>query len=673
MAARQPILFAQREQEQISPAPQSPEPAVWVSRLLVLKSWAPDQELCDIPLQRGLNVIWAQAHVPETVAEGQSGLSGHAAGKSTLCRFIRYALGEDTFGTKDFRNAFRDRFPNGWMMAEVSVGGQQWLVRRPLGIGAHPQAAAGAAVDRAFETDTAWVCFDEYLQALNEATVTPLGIREFPTSGKRIGWNMLLGWLSRDQDCRMGHLADWRITTSDSGAPEITRTEAYWLVKVVLGLVTKADLDAAIKHEQLRKAHQRLRERIPLSQHHLRLSTDRLPKVLELADHRTDTNAELPTELELDGLRQAIQRKLDSLPPQGETSPPSPEMAEAEGVRKKARREADRLAEDLRREKNHLQRDEHLLQEWQGKKRKADAEQWERKRPAPNDRCNQLLSVARAEGCPLAQGVPVDFESEHLLKELPRRIEAMERGIAQLKEYMDNLEQAVLEAQRAADRAEQEYQRIHRQWAERNMKTATKRANLAHAMETVIYCSKLSAEISADKQQLAKMAVDLRSSSERRSEGQKRAQRQRLAFQSRFCSTVQSVLGTDTMGTIETTSEAIIARLECDGTERDSAAIETAKICAFDIAALLFAVEGHCRHPRFLIHDSPREADLSIDVYHRFFLLMKRAHESCGDSPNFQYIVTTTEKPPEALRKQPWLRAHLDAAHQEKRLLGVNI
>ena len=55
--------------------------------------------------------------------------------------------------------------------------------------------------------------------------------------------------------------------------------------------------------------------------------------------------------------------------------------------------------------------------------------------------------------------------------------------------------------------------------------------------------------------------------------------------------------------------------------ELSSAALETLKILCFDLAALVSGIEGRCLHPRFLLHDSPREADMDAELYHRIFLL----------------------------------------------------
>jgi len=47
--------------------------------------------------------------------------------------------------------------------------------------------------------------------------------------------------------------------------------------------------------------------------------------------------------------------------------------------------------------------------------------------------------------------------------------------------------------------------------------------------------------------------------------------------------------------------------------------------------------------PAFLVHDSPREADLGEAIYHRLFRLV-RSFERLGDDPPFQYIITTTSR-----------------------------
>ncbi|TAY60374.1 hypothetical protein [Rhizobium leguminosarum] len=91
-----------------------------------------------------------------------------------------------------------------------------------------------------------------------------------------------------------------------------------------------------------------------------------------------------------------------------------------------------------------------------------------------------------------------------------------------------------------------------------------------------------------------------------------------------------------------------------------------------DLAALTLAMEGRTLHPDFLLHDSPREADLGRSLYSEIFHFAQSL-EDVGPSPLFQYIITTTTEPPEEFRNVPWLRLQLQGSPEEDRLFRVNL
>jgi hypothetical protein len=49
--------------------------------------------------------------------------------------------------------------------------------------------------------------------------------------------------------------------------------------------------------------------------------------------------------------------------------------------------------------------------------------------------------------------------------------------------------------------------------------------------------------------------------------------------------------------------------------ELTGAALETIKVIAFDLAAMLLGMAGVRCHPRFLIHDGPRQAYVDRIIY----------------------------------------------------------
>jgi hypothetical protein len=106
----------------------------------------------------------------------------------------------------------------------------------------------------------------------------------------------------------------------------------------------------------------------------------------------------------------------------------------------------------------------------------------------------------------------------------------------------------------------------------------------------------------------------------------------------------------------------------------DSGAITAAKLISFDLAAMVWGMENRGHHPRFLIHDSPREADMAEDIYGGLFDAALALEDACGSKPSFQYIVTTTAKPPERLNGKPWrLEPVLNALLPNQRILGVDL
>jgi len=82
--------------------------------------------------------------------------------------------------------------------------------------------------------------------------------------------------------------------------------------------------------------------------------------------------------------------------------------------------------------------------------------------------------------------------------------------------------------------------------------------------------------------------------------------------------------------------------------------LKLAKFLVFDLSALALGVTGSGHHPRFLLHDSPREADLTEAIYEELFraAVELEAGVKEGEAP-FQYIVTTTQPPPDELKRAP--------------------
>ena len=74
------------------------EPRVWIQRLIIIDKRGEEAHFIrDVPLKRGLNIVWAKEPEEDDSAEP---ITGHSAGKTSFCRLLRYCLGESTYATK---------------------------------------------------------------------------------------------------------------------------------------------------------------------------------------------------------------------------------------------------------------------------------------------------------------------------------------------------------------------------------------------------------------------------------------------------------------------------------------------------------------------------------------------------------------------------------------------
>ena len=121
------------------------------------------------------------------------------------------------------------------------------------------------------------------------------------------------------------------------------------------------------------------------------------------------------------------------------------------------------------------------------------------------------------------------------------------------------------------------------------------------------------------------------------------------SLQSRFDDLVRKTINKQFRGEIDIREDGINFRI----TREDSLAgeaYETLAVLLADLALLLESNSQKVHHPGFLLHDSPREADLNVRIYERLLQVASDEMESVEESP-FQYIVTTTTPPSKSLAK----------------------
>lgn len=122
----------------------------------------------------------------------------------------------------------------------------------------------------------------------------------------------------------------------------------------------------------------------------------------------------------------------------------------------------------------------------------------------------------------------------------------------------------------------------------------------------------------------------------------------RLVFQARYASVIAEILGDDANAEISFAGNSVAASLDLRGGSTNGATgYRVLAVLAFDITTMLLRAEGHLPGPAFLLHDSPRDGDMSsllYDDYLRIFATLQKP------TPFFQAFVTTTTPLPDDVK-----------------------
>ena len=652
----------------LKPAQTKAHPALWVERLAIYKALPvrAGNELRTMTLHRGLNILWAEPGAPRGAGQPRSKVSSHATGKTTFSRFLRYVLGDTNFGNDVFRTAFRSKFPQGWALAEVWVDRRRWLVGRPLGIGPQHFTVPGGTIDDLIDKPTApqdgW---HEYLAAVDAAIFAGSKERELPASGMPLGWDMLLQWLARNQECRYSGLLAWRNPASQSLGIELQETEKESIVRFALGLTSEQEQPMLREFASAAKDHKAAVGRRGTLDNQLQTDMDRLARLLNMD---LSLNSPLPEELvsqkiaDLDKQAVSLRRKMDEDP---ELKKLREQLQAAEMATQTARvrwTDAEESAEALA-EEIEIAEGNRTEQERAHKKRDWKPFRWH---------CSQLLTEEVRKECRFAQLRPSDDALDSELRSIRSDADARKYEKALLDQEVMHLF-ATLQA-RESDEAdlksrvsvvEARYKPSLERADELETRTATARVlktNLIQALKTKEENEQTIASLSSTKDKL-----------ERALEAERVRHRTRLReFSDLYRFVIKELLGEEIDAGVDWSGKSISPFVNYHG-KLDSAALETVRLLAFDVTALADAyIREASVLPRFLLHDSLREADLSVDIYLSLFWLMERLEREVGDLPPFQYIITTTEPPPGDLRKDRWLlHPVLRTTEDSQRFLGV--
>lgn len=638
---------------EIQPEAGRSEPRLWIRRLVI---WSePGVILREVILRPGLNIIWAPDPV-DRPGDTEAAAPGHGSGKTLFCRLLRYCLGEARFAPSEQREKIIATFPNGMVGAEIMIDGTQWAVVRPIGTTRKHFAIRDTAVG-AVKIDADPTGMDPFLNAVTASILSDDVATLVPVNDRLSAWPVALAWLARDQECRFDKPLDWRSADSDSGSPARTLSAQEHLdaVRGFIGAIIPKESKLRAEIGEL----QTQRDQTARHATHQARQVDRLrARVLgELARASDDLP---PGRMAVEPLRKAAIHRLAQLS-QLDSAVDLSDVADLRSEANEARLRVEELNRRLAVEGARIKEIEGLVAWINGEFPVASTRVAEADQPVC-EICEVPIDRALAEGCRLSHKLP-DFDTakrrmEQLEQDRSRETSRLEASRAERSRIIAQLEPAQRHYESTTESVE----------AEERMREARTDAwyKARRLIDDVNWLDEILIEQERTQAHFAEL--DRTVEEKREQVGSFRAAHATTFHHlSRlFDAILRELIGPDATARVALDGNGLRLSVELGG-ERSTAAIDSLKIIAFDLAAMCMSIEGNAHQPAFLIHDSPREADLGLSIFHRLFRLVRKMEE-VGEQPLFQYVITTTTSPPSELTASPWLTDTLGGATMERLL-----
>jgi hypothetical protein len=649
---------------QVEPKEGLREPRLWFRRFAI---WPEPgaKPIQDRMFGPGLNIIWSPDPVDRSARDGDEPPQGpgHGAGKTLVCRLFRYCLGEPRFASDVLRASISSAFKDGRVGVEVIVDGKSWAVVRSIGVFAHDVVLEGGTLEAAVSSETAATGMAPFVEMLAERFPTP-DVAALVAKAPGRAWLLALAWLSRDQECHFGKVTEWRVEGGKSGSPAhgMSADGATNVVRALIGAITPNEHHLEAQLAKLKKERDDEARGIERRRWLIENALKKLLKEIEL-EGETIPDGDLLGPF----LRSAASSrvaKIAVVDTKGEMASVPDLEALADGTQK----EVARLTNEI------------TASEGKANTAAAVAKQIESESPG----LSATIDEAEAPMCPVCE-VPIDralAEGCKVSHKLPNLESLHER---RAKNAQDLREQKAKEhdANKAIERLRIELAatKAKREKARKDLAAARKlrddRAEAWYAARRVgddigslekLLSENAAAQRKVDRfdEQLGELKKDVAAERDQHA----------VVFNklgAHFDPLVRRLLGREptASGKVHHDGNGLQLVVKFGG-ERNTPAIDLVKVLAFDLATLCRSIEGATHLPALLIHDSPRTSDLGLSIYHELFHLMREL-EDVGGAPLFQYIVTTTSRPPDELVGDDRVRLKLRGAPAEARLLGRDL
>ena len=648
-----PELFP-RPAFSLTPEPGRTGPKLWVRRVVIWRE--PNVVLQDVPLRPGFNVVWSpDSQTPDSPI-------GHGGGKTTFCRLFRFCLGEDTFAPDDLRRRIGEVFPKGWVGAEIVLDGEVWMVLRSLGYRRRDIVQSGGSLDLAFSEDRKVTGMASLTEAFNRSFMGNIP-KLMPSSiGSDGAWKALLAWITRDQECRFSHALNWRSSDSDSSSPVVNRSAEDKLLVVRAAIRGLSRNEVAAQQEEERQRKNVTGKKSHLARLEWQLGRARANLPASLKKHGT---APPGTPIDISLLKKAAADELAKVLKLPEGVNPA-DVEKARRDRDSAKEESDRRQAEVKSLSDEIATKDATRSFIAGELPEAHARVVNEKNPVCPI-CKIRIDKALAEGCHISTETCDLFSLQKEISQKRARVSELEDEISSLRRKVPALQKQAAECKKAFDEIDRALNKIEKS---RDASSGSVRA-AQRVVEDVDQYETLFANYDRARSAAEKMADKLEKTRGIISRYRGSNSETITSLSNWFDNVLRELVPGDIRGYAKLDGNGLRLDVELGG-YRSTVAIDSLKVVAFDLAILAMSLERSLFFPGLLIHDSPREADLSETVYRHLFEFSAK-FEECGPGPLFQYILTTTTAPPDLFQHEPWLRLVVKGAPAEERLLKVDL
>jgi hypothetical protein len=640
------------------------EPRLWLRRFVIWPApgATPVQDRTFAP---GLNIIWSpdpidrSAHDSEEPAQGP----GHGAGKTLVCRLLRYCLGEPHFAYDELRTKISSAFKDGRVGVEIMIDGTPWAVVRSIGVFGHDVVLENSTLETAVSTETAATGMAAFVVMLAERFVTP-EVAALVADAPERAWLFALAWLSRDQECHFGKVTKWRVDGGRSGSPAhgMSIDDATNVVRALIGAITPKEHQLEAQLEKLKKDRDAAAHGIERRRWLIESALKKLLREIEL-EGQTVPEGDLLGPFLRNAARGRV-AKVAVVDAKGEMA----SLPNLEALADEAQSEVERLGKEV------------AIAEGKANTAAAVAKLIESETPG----LSATIDEAKAPMC-IVCDVPIDrvlAEGCKLSHQLPNLALLQERHRKAAEDLREKRAEEQ-EAKRAGEllRMQFETAKAKRDKARKDVISARElrddRVEAWYATrrvgDDISSLEGLLSENAAADKKLGRLDEQLK---ELKKDVAAERDQHAVVFtrlRAHFDPLVRRLLGRvpTASGAVQHDGNGLQLVVNFGG-ERNTPAIDLVKVLAFDLATLCRSIEGATKLPALLIHDSPRSADLGLSIYHELFHLMREL-EDVGSGPQFQYIVTTTSRPPDELIGDERIRLKLKGSPAEARLLGRDL